>query len=107
MKRLARSIFYGLLMQAFAFYLVFMTQTEAAARWLLWNVSIALLVAGPMPVVGQGRDGPISEPTAAHVGMAGAGIILGIAAYSVLIFAALGASGARRARAATKSAKSS
>ena len=104
MKRLARSIVYGLLTQAFALYLVFMTHSEAAASWLLWNGSLAELIAGPMPVVGHTPDGrAVSEPTTIHVVMAVAGLAFGVAAYSALIYFALKAWGARRSHKATNS----
>lgn len=99
MKRLARSIVYGTLAQAFAIYLVFMTRSEAAARWLLWNESLAGIVAGPMPVVGHTLDGrPVSEPTPIHVVMAIAGIVFGVAVYSAAIWLALRSFGIRRKR---------
>lgn len=97
MKRFARATFYGLLTQAFALYLVFMTHGGSSTPWLLWNVSLTSLIAGPMPVVGHTQDSrPISEPTMIHLLMVVAGFALGIAVYSALLYVALGALRARR-----------
>ena len=87
-------------MQAFAIYLLFMTNfNDVASRWLLWNIWLGTLLAGPMPQVGHGADGsPIFEPTTIHVVMGFVGLALGVAAYSFLVYRGLRTFGATRSR---------
>ncbi len=64
---------------------------ENASPVVLWNVFLASLLAGPMPIVGYGSNGaPIGEPTEVHYYWVFGGILLGVILYSVISYFFLG-----------------
>jgi hypothetical protein len=109
-KRVLRSVVYGALVQAFAIYLVWMMSsndaggTASAEKWIMWNVELAELLAGPMPQVGYGINGtPIFEPAPIHTIMGFVGLALGLVTYSSFVYLGLRAFGARQAPPSTSS----
>jgi hypothetical protein len=89
-KRIVRSIVYGILLQAFAIYLVFMTDAGPATRWILWNGTIVDLLLGSI-VPHPPRGAMIYDPDAGQIITHGvAALILGIATYAALVYLALG-----------------